>query len=130
VVAEDELLGGAARERDMDARDERVLVVVETVGVRRGEGHAERASARDDRDLPHRIGVGSQHADERVPRLVVGRPAAVLLAHQDLAAAPSTMRSSESVKSRIVTRSWSRRAAVRAASLARFAGRLRPCPGW
>ena len=80
LVAEDDLLGRAPAERDLDARLELGARVVEAVDVRRRERHAERLAARDDRDLAHRIGAGGEHPDERMPGLVVrrsgaGRPA-------------------------------------------------------
>ena len=40
--------------------------------------------ARDDRDLPHRVGARREHADDRVPALVVRGAAAVLVAHHHL----------------------------------------------
>src|SRR5581483_2213854 len=63
---------------DLDLRQERALVVVEAVGPRRGDGHAEAHRARDDRDLPYGVGARRQHPDERVPGLVVGGPPLVL----------------------------------------------------
>ena len=56
-VAEHDLLGGAAAERDLDLREQVALVEVEAVGVGRREGDAERLPAGDDRDLAHRVGA-------------------------------------------------------------------------
>ena len=48
----------------------------------------ERHAARDDRDLAHRVGAGRQHAEDRVPALVVGGPALVLVRDHHLALGP------------------------------------------
>src|SRR5204863_469245 len=61
------------------------LRVVEAIRVGGGERDPERLAARDDRDLAHRIGVRHEHADERVPGLVVGGAAPVGLGHHHLA---------------------------------------------
>ena len=84
-VAEHDLLGDAAAEGDADPPEQVLLVVVELVEVGCREGHAERLAARDDRDLAHRVRAGGQHADDRVPGLVVGGAPAVVLGHHDLA---------------------------------------------
>ena len=83
-LAEDDLLGAAAAERDLDLRQQLALLVVVAIAFRRGEGDAERRAARDDRDLAHRIGALREHADDRMTALVVGGAAAVLGAHHDL----------------------------------------------
>ena len=83
-LAEDDLLGGAAAERDLDLRLHLGLAVVEAVALGRREGDAERHPAGDDRDLAHRIGALGEHADDRVAALVVGGAAPVLGAHHHL----------------------------------------------
>ena len=65
-------------------REQLVAVVVEAVGVGRGERDAERLAARDDRDLAHRVGARGEHPDDRVPALVVRGAAPVLAAHHHL----------------------------------------------
>ena len=60
----------------------------------------ERLPAGDDRDLAHRVGARGEHPDDRVAGLVVGGAAAVVLGLIiTLRAAPSTIRSSASVRS-------------------------------
>ena len=73
--------------------------VAESIGLRRREGHAERDSPRDDRDLPHRVGAFGEHADDRVAGLVVGGALAVAGLIMICRSAPSTIRSSASVRS-------------------------------
>ena len=46
---------------------------------------AQRAAARDDRHLAHRIGAGLQHAEQRVAGFVVGGAAAFVLRNHDVA---------------------------------------------
>ena len=75
----------AAAERDLDPRVQLRLEVVEAVALRRREGHAQRHAARDDRHLAHRVGAGREHADDRVPGLVVRRAPAVVQAHHHAA---------------------------------------------
>jgi hypothetical protein len=54
--------------------------------LRQLHGHAQRAAARDDGDLVHRIGLGQQLGDHGVAGLVVGGVAALLLGHDHRAA--------------------------------------------
>ena len=77
----DQLLGDASAQRHAQAGLEIRLVVVEAIRVGGRERHAERHAARDDRDLAHGVGVRAEHADQRVPRLVVGGALAVVLRH-------------------------------------------------
>ena len=84
-VAVDDLLGRSAAERDLDLRAQLLLRVVEAVGVRGRERHAERHAARDDRDLAHRVGALGEHPDDRVAALVVRGAALVLVGHHHLA---------------------------------------------
>ena len=97
--------------------------------VRRRERDAERRPARDDRDLAHRVGTGSEHADEGMPALVVGGAAAVLEVIMTWRSAPSTIRSSASVKSDSVDLLVLRRVASSAASLTRLARSAPTMPG-
>ena len=84
-LAEDDLLGDAAAERNLDLREYLRLEVAEPIGVGGGERHTERHPARDDRDLAHGVGAGCEHPDDCVAALVVGRPATILGTHQHLA---------------------------------------------
>ena len=129
-VAVDDLLGRAAAERADDPAAQVVRVVAVAVGLRALERDAERLAARDDRDLAHRVGAGLEHAEQRVAGLVVGGALALLGARAVIRrSAPSTIFSSASVKSAERHRSWSRRAAVSAASLTRLRRSAPTMPG-
>ena len=128
-VAEDELLGDAAAERDLDLAQQVGPVVAEAVGLGRRQGDAERDAARDDRDLAHRVGAGREHPDERMAGLVVGGAAALLGLSRMRRSVPRMSFSSASSKSAIVTASWSRLAASSAASLTTFARSAPTMPG-
>ena len=86
VLVSPKTISSAARpaERDVDLRVHLGLAVVEAVALGRRERDAERHPARDDRDLAHRIGALGEHADDRMPALVVGGPAPVFGAHHHL----------------------------------------------
>ncbi len=71
-VLEDELFGAAAAEQHRQLVDQLVAGDEELVFGREGEGVAERAASRDDRDLVHRVGVGQRVRDEGMATLVVG----------------------------------------------------------
>jgi hypothetical protein len=81
-LAQEQLLGDAAAHQDGDLRlDERLGVRV-SIRLRQLHRHAERATARDDRHLVQRIGVGQQRSHHGVARLVIGAGDALLLAHR------------------------------------------------
>ena len=82
-VAVDELLGRAPAERADDPALEVARVVAVAVGRRRLERHAERAPARDDRDLADRVGARLEHAEHGVAGLVVGGALALLVRQRD-----------------------------------------------
>ena len=84
-VAVDDLLGGPATEGPHDATSQVVGVVAVPIGRRRLEGHAQRPTTRDDRDLSHRIRSRLEHAEQCVTGLMVGRTLAFFLAEHDLA---------------------------------------------
>ena len=104
------------------------LAVVEAVGVGRGERHAERQP----RGMIETLRTGSAPGVS-IPTIawppswyaVRRRSSALIITCRS---APSTILSSASVKSAPSTSSWSRRAAVSAASLTSSRGRRRPCP--
>src|SRR5205823_11322296 len=54
-LVEDELLGCTSTESDLDLRQELATLVAVAIGLRRGECDTEGQTARDDRDLAHRI---------------------------------------------------------------------------
>ena len=90
---EDDLLRGAPAQEDRDPVDQVLLRVVVLVVEGQLLREAERAAARDDRDLVHRVGAWQEIGHERVARLVVrDRPLlgvrddhrAALDAHEDL----------------------------------------------
>ena len=83
-VAEDDLLGRAAAECDLDLRAQLLLRIVEAVRVGRRERDAEREPARDDRDLPHRVGAFGEHPDDRVAAFVIRGPPLVRGGHHHL----------------------------------------------
>ena len=82
---EDLLLRGHAAQRADDAAAQVVRVVAVAIGLGRRQRHAQRAAARNDRHLAHRIGAGLQHAEQRVTGLVVRRAAALLLGDHHVA---------------------------------------------
>ncbi len=85
---EHHLLGGHAAERADDPAAQVLLGVRVLVGVRRRERDAQRAPPRHDGDLADRVGAGLEHPQQRVPALVVRRPAALLVRHDERAFRP------------------------------------------
>ena len=71
-MAEDELLGHAAAERDHDRVDDVFLLVDVPLFDRELLGDAERHAGRKDRHLVHRIGVVEHVREHRMAGLVVG----------------------------------------------------------
>src|SRR5579863_2377719 len=76
-----ELLGDAAAEQCGDRTLQAPLRQAVAILLGQELRDAERAAARDDRDLVHRIVLGDGHADDGVTRLVIGGHALFLLAH-------------------------------------------------
>ena len=79
--AEDDLLGGAARERDLHHVEELLLRVQVALLHRQVVRVAERLAAGDDRHLLDRQQVAHQVRHQRVAGLVVGEDALLLLGH-------------------------------------------------
>ena len=86
LVAEDELLGDAAAHGDGDVGLQLGARVGEHVALRQAHDHAERAAARNDGRLVHRVGRLLMQGDERVPALVIGGQRLLLLGHDHGAA--------------------------------------------
>ena len=80
-VAEEPLFGDAAAHHDGDRRLEVFLRVRVLVLDRELHRHAQRAAARDDRDLVDRVGVREHRGDEGVAALVVRRVLLLLFGH-------------------------------------------------
>ena len=80
-LAEDDLLGGAAAERHRHRVEQLLAGRQEAVLGRHRDRVAERATARDHRDLVHRVGELEVVADDRVAHLVVGGDQPLALAH-------------------------------------------------
>ena len=78
-AAEDDLLGGAAREVDGQEVGELLLRVQVAILARQVERVAERLAARHDRDLVHGQQVADEVRHQRVPGLVVGEDPLLLL---------------------------------------------------
>ena len=85
LVAEHDLLCGAATQSDLDPRLELLLRVIEAIDVGGRERDTECRAARNDRHLADRIGAAHEHADQSVAGFVVRRPAAVRVGHHHLA---------------------------------------------
>ena len=81
-VGEDQLLGGAPAEQHRELVDQLAARHEELVLGGQRERVPERAAARDDRDLVHRVGVGQRVRDQRVPALVVRDDALLALGDQ------------------------------------------------
>ena len=79
--AEDDLLGGAAGERDLHHVEQLFLRVQVAILDRKVVGEAERVAAADDGHLLHRHHVAHQIGNERVAALVVGEDPLLLLGH-------------------------------------------------
>ena len=77
--AEDDLLGGASREKHLHQVEELLLRVQIAVLLRRVQRVAERAPARDDRHLLDGLRAADKMGHERVAGLVVGEDALLLL---------------------------------------------------
>src|SRR4051794_18548049 len=77
--AEDDLLGDAAAEEDGHLVDELVARLQVGVLVGKVDDVAQRPAARDDRDLVHAVDARQQLAAQRVPRLVEGDDAALVV---------------------------------------------------
>ena len=84
-LVHEHLLGDAAAEQHRDDVQHVVAVHAVAVVLRQLHRHAQRAAARDDRDLVHRVGLGQQPRDDRVARLVVRGVAPLFLGHHDRA---------------------------------------------
>ena len=85
-LVHEQLLGDAAAEQHRDHGEQPVAVLAVAVLGRQLHRHAERAAARDDGHLVHRIGLGQQARDDRVAGLVIGGVAALFLGHDHRAA--------------------------------------------
>src|ERR687887_846276 len=77
--AEDDLLGGAARQEDLHQIEQLFLRVQVSVFLGRVERVAERTAARDDGHLLHRLRAADEVRHERVATLVVSEDALLLL---------------------------------------------------
>ena len=130
-VVEDDLLG--------DATAEHVGELVEHLVARRGvlvlvgQHHrvAEGATARQDRDLVHRVGVRQRRRDQGVAALVVGGDLLLLLVHQTRVrfCGPAMTRSIASSRAWLSISLRSLRAVSSAASLSTFARSAPVKPG-
>ena len=80
-LVHEHFFGDAATEQHADLVQHVFLVVAVAVLLGQAHGHAQRAAARDDGDLVHRVALRQQFADQRVAALVVGRVAALFLGH-------------------------------------------------
>ena len=84
-LVHEELFGDAPAEQHGDHVQHVLAVHAVAVLLRQLHRHAERAAARDDRDLVHGVGLGQQPRDDRVAGLVVRGVAALLFGHHDRA---------------------------------------------
>ena len=129
-VAEELLLGDAAAHHHGDRRLEVLLGVRVLVLGRQLHRDAERAAARDDRDLVERVGVRQDRRDERVAALVVrGVLFSSSVMIMDLRSGPIMTLSLAYSKSIISTFFLLKRAAFSAASLTRLARSAPEKPG-
>ena len=80
-AAEDDLLGGAAGERDLHPVDELLARVEVALLLGQVVRVAERVPARNDRRLVHREAVAHEVRHQRVAALVVGEDPLLLLGH-------------------------------------------------
>ena len=81
-VVEDQRLGGHAAEHVGELVEHLAARLGVLVLVGQHHRVAQRATARQDRDLVHRVGAGQRRGDQGVAALVVGGDQLLLLAHQ------------------------------------------------
>ncbi len=76
-----QLFGNATTEQHSDVFEDLSTVHAVTIFLRQLHGHTQRAAARDDGDLVHRIGLGQEARDDGVARFVIRGVFAFVLGH-------------------------------------------------
>src|SRR5574341_965241 len=84
-LAHEYLFRDAAAEEHRDVLQDHLAIQAVAVLFRELHGDAQRPAPRDDRYLVHRVGLGHELRDDRVPRLVIRRVLALVLGHYDRA---------------------------------------------
>ena len=124
------VFGRHPAQRADDPAAQVVGVVAVAVGVRRGQRHAERPAAWNDRHLSNRVGARQQHAEQRVAGFVVRGAASFVFGNHDVAGGAKLNFLQRIGQVALVARRVSpRRAASNAASLTRFARSAPVMPG-
>ena len=84
-LVHEDFFGDSTTEQNGDRAQQALLVHAVTITLRQLHRHAQRTSARDDRDLMNRIRLGQHARHNRVSRLVIGGVATLLFGHDDRA---------------------------------------------
>src|SRR5690606_26023600 len=85
-LVHEDLFGNTAAEQHRNGVEQAIFIHAVAVVLGQLHGHPQRAAARDDGDLVHRVGLGQHLGHDRVPGLVVGGVLALFFGHDDRAA--------------------------------------------